>query len=770
MLSHNLDYKQSSVRESFLDNTAGNFTRPPLPAFISDILDQLTDNELKNRLGSAFRDKESELLESQSAYKHAQNEVIESKKQLAKLELELANIKSAAEMLMIEHDDALSCLKKQYDEELSSLLIASEQGYLHQFVDDEHSNNPTPYSATTENETCSTPKSSFITVEKKSAQSLANQAFDKVERLIRRVSHHKALTNNFILNKTGVSSFWANNPEVCSNKEEEQTEDGNDDDDYVRSIVEPYETEISRLQQILVNAAIPFTATSHPNSLNRKLTDEKIANKILHDSNTKIDISGNDDDCNNINVVDDGSSLNNFIDRSCDKKTENHSVHESSFSNNDHLDINENYENIQPVIVKQSICDHSLSFEGQSSITDTVEKLEKKLATVTNELNLKTQALKVSTDRQLELENALKTQVSEQISKTEKISTLANQLAQRLDGLLLNYKAYRETTEREISNLLVERKIADTNLQIIRSHYDSLVGRRSQAAAELSRQPIQLPNEKDELEHLALKLYEENLSFREARDHLEERLNKESEAHKEQLANEQQERLNFESSALQELEDARQRLANLSNIATERDNESILRQKYEEELKSSKSKLNEVQAKYELTETSLIEAQKRIVDLQDQIVRLQNDLDNIESVQADFVRLSQNLQVQLERLRQQDHEVRWINPDDVTACFACNSSFSTGLGSANAKKINCRHCGKVHCSNCMKNSVPAGPFGHPAVVCDVCHTLLNKNIAPYFSTSLSNNNNPKDQLLSSTKRYSLSSPTQSLTNLTTRPS
>ncbi|KAK4475711.1 hypothetical protein MN116_000976 [Schistosoma mekongi] len=769
MLSHNVDYKQSSVRESFLDNTAENFTKPPLPAFISNILDQLTDNEIKNRLESAFLDKESELLESQSAYKDAQNEVGEFKKQLAKLELELANIKSAAEMLMIEHDDALSSLKKQYDEELSSLLVASEQGYLRQFVNDEHSNNPTSYSATTENETCSTPKSSFITAEKKSAQSLANQAFDKVERLIRRVSHHKALTNSFILNKTGVSSFWTNNHEVCFNKEEEHTEDG--DNDYVRTIVEPYETEISRLQQILINAAIPFTATLHPNSSNCKLTDEKVVNKILHDSNRKMDISGNvDNDCNSINVVDDGSSLNNFIDRSYDEKTENHSVHKSSLSNNDNLNMNENHGNIQPVIVKQSMCDHSLPFEGQSSLTDT-EKLKKKLATITNELNLKTQALKVSTDRQLELENALKTQVSEQISKTEKISTLANQLAQRLDDLFLNYKAYRETTEREISNLLVERKIADTNLQIIRSHYDSLVGRRSQAAAELSRQPIQLPNEKDELEHLALKLYEENLSFREARDHLEERLNKESESHKEQLANEQQERLNFESSTLQELEDARQRLANLTSIATERDNESILRQKYEEELKSSKSKLNEVQAKYEVTETNLIEAQKRIVDLQDQIVRLQNDLDNIESVQADFVRLSQNLQVQLERLRQQDQEVRWINPDDVTTCFACNSSFSTGLGSANAKKINCRHCGKVHCSNCMKNSVPAGPFGHPAVVCDVCHTLLNKNIAPYFSTSLNNNNNnPKDQLLSSSKRYSLSSPTQSLTNLTTKPS
>ncbi|VDQ08521.1 unnamed protein product, partial [Trichobilharzia regenti] len=74
--------------------------------------------------------------------------------------------------------------------------------------------------------------------------------------------------------------------------------------------------------------------------------------------------------------------------------------------------------------------------------------------------------------------------------------------------------------------------------------------------------------------------------------------------------------------------------------------------------------------------------------------------------------------VQLERLRQQDQEVRWVNPDDVTNCFGCNFLFPTGI---------------VHCSACMKNTMPAGPFGHAAVVCDVCHTLLNKNISLYPS-------------------------------------
>ncbi|CAH8614669.1 unnamed protein product [Heterobilharzia americana] len=384
-----------------------------------------------------------------------------------------------------------------------------------------------------------------------------------------------------------------------------------------------------------------------------------------------------------------------------------------------------------------------------------MERLEKQLTSVTNELNMKTQALKVATDRQIELENALKIQVSKQASNTEKISTLAMQMTQRLDDLMSNYKTYREATDRELSTLKVERKIAESNLEIIRSHYDSLVGRRAQAAAELSRQPIQLPSEKDELEHLTLKLYEENLSFREARDHLEERLRNETDSFKERLAAEHQERLNFESSALQELEDTRKRLASLVNISNERDSEVILRQKFEEEAKSSKSKLNEVQVKYELTESNLVEAQKRIIDLQEQVARLQNDLDNVESVQADFVRLSQSLQVQLERLRQQDQEVRWVNPDDVTNCFACNFLFPTGIVSG-SKKINCRHCGKVHCSSCMKNTMPAGPFGHAAVVCDY------------------NPSNSQREESSSPRRFSVSSlnpqsPVHSSTNLAAKP-
>lgn len=51
------------------------------------------------------------------------------------------------------------------------------------------------------------------------------------------------------------------------------------------------------------------------------------------------------------------------------------------------------------------------------------------------------------------------------------------------------------------------------------------------------------------------------------------------------------------------------------------------------------------------------------------------DLDNSEQVQRDFVKLSQSLQVQLEKIRQADTEVRWQHEEDVSECNGCKKTF-----------------------------------------------------------------------------------------------
>ncbi|MCP9258446.1 Rab GTPase-binding effector protein 1 [Dirofilaria immitis] len=109
---------------------------------------------------------------------------------------------------------------------------------------------------------------------------------------------------------------------------------------------------------------------------------------------------------------------------------------------------------------------------------------------------------------------------------------------------------------------------------------------------------------------------------------------------------------------------------------------------------------------------------------------LQHELDTSEAVQKDFVKLSQNLQIELEKIRQAEQEVRWQFDEDVHACNQCETNFSK-----NRNKLHCYHCGKIFCSVCLTATIPSGPHRRPAKVCQVCHTLLSR-IFPYLTNAV----------------------------------
>ncbi|XP_054089127.1 rab GTPase-binding effector protein 1 isoform X2 [Zeugodacus cucurbitae] len=115
-------------------------------------------------------------------------------------------------------------------------------------------------------------------------------------------------------------------------------------------------------------------------------------------------------------------------------------------------------------------------------------------------------------------------------------------------------------------------------------------------------------------------------------------------------------------------------------------------------------------------------------DYKTKIKILQEDLATSEQVQKDFVKLSQNLQMSLEKLRKSDTEVRWQEDEDVDNCPTCNTYFTVTV-----RKIHCRHCGHIYCEKCLTKTVPSGPRKKIVRVCDICHTLLTPNTAPYFS-------------------------------------
>nr|XP_023024989.1 early endosome antigen 1 [Leptinotarsa decemlineata] len=141
----------------------------------------------------------------------------------------------------------------------------------------------------------------------------------------------------------------------------------------------------------------------------------------------------------------------------------------------------------------------------------------------------------------------------------------------------------------------------------------------------------------------------------------------------------------------------------------------------QEKIKEQQDRINE------FTET-ITSLEKQNKELRTRVISLQQELDTTETVQKDFVRLSQSLQVQLEKIRESDNQVRWQHEEDVEKCPTCHSSFSTAK-----RKQHCRHCGQIFCQPCLSHTVLSGPNSRPSKVCDVCHTLLVKSSAPYFS-------------------------------------
>ena len=59
-----------------------------------------------------------------------------------------------------------------------------------------------------------------------------------------------------------------------------------------------------------------------------------------------------------------------------------------------------------------------------------------------------------------------------------------------------------------------------------------------------------------------------------------------------------------------------------------------------------------------------------------EVSSLQLDLDNRVAVKKDFMRLAQSLQVELEKIRQQEKEVRWQQEEDVEECGGYRQGFS----------------------------------------------------------------------------------------------
>ncbi|CAH1638438.1 unnamed protein product [Spodoptera littoralis] len=360
-------------------------------------------------------------------------------------------------------------------------------------------------------------------------------------------------------------------------------------------------------------------------------------------------------------------------------------------------------------------CDMCVNYEKQLVLE------QAKAEQARDRANMKELALKQATD-ELEGVRSLHDETvrswhSERQASAAQLDTLQASVRAAADALQTHVRQAEEAEQRAlqlVTELTVDRETLQKKLDSLERDNAMLIGQYTKKAAEMQNEIIDLPDNVEELQMHTLRLREQLIFCQLGREEAaaaERDLRAQLLEHGDLFRRQEAELATLRSQlkeALDEVDRLQTEQAQMKELGDK------LRQSSElaEQLLDDKRRL-----------------QAELHDLRARVTVLQQELDNSEKVQQDFVRLSQSLQVQLQRIREADTEVRWQHEDDVHDCPTCHTHLPN-----NKKKMHCRHCGRIFCASCVCHSVPAGPRGAPARVCSVCRTLLQPHAAPYFST------------------------------------
>ena len=264
--------------------------------------------------------------------------------------------------------------------------------------------------------------------------------------------------------------------------------------------------------------------------------------------------------------------------------------------------------------------------------------------------------------------------------------------------------ALAEASRRDVSTLSRDREKIVRELKRLQTENDNLVGRHSVLSEQMASEVINLPDSMEDMQLLLLTFREDIIAAKLGKERAEERLKNEVGMLKSQLVSEQQTRLGYERKMKGEIQDLSSKVGTLEEIRGELAREKDLRRAVEEERRKLEvqqeetSKEKEQQVAVAASQSSGLSAE--VTSLRSKVASLQLDLDNSVAVQNDFVRLSQSLQVELEKIRQAETEVRWQHEEDVEDCNNCRQPFSV-----TRRKHHCRHCGRIFCTDCVTKQV-----------------------------------------------------------------
>ncbi|KAI1292315.1 Rab GTPase-binding effector protein 1 [Halotydeus destructor] len=383
-------------------------------------------------------------------------------------------------------------------------------------------------------------------------------------------------------------------------------------------------------------------------------------------------------------------------------------------------------------------CEMCQNYEFQLQM---VQKSEEELR---NQL-AKSQEIMHSLKDDLRKERSARTELEDKFREESKASEiqlndLLENIEQResdLSDLRDSFEDLQETATHDLTQLLNYKEDLCREVVRLSRENDTLLGRNIAKSREMQSEIINLPQDITGLQFYLLKLQEEFITMLvakerneetqkselrflqdsttgeiEAKDKLIEELTIENDSFRTELE-QLRSTSSVESAKLKEqeeiLEQCQQRIASL---ITEHDRVNTDLNWQLGEMTASNSKLTE-----------------EVASFRNKIQSLQVELDNSEVVQRDFVKLSQSLQIQLEKIRQADSEVRWQHEDDVSDCNNCRKRFTS-----KKDKHHCSHCGRIFCTECSSKIIHSGPNRRSCRVCFVCHTLLDHETAPYFSS------------------------------------
>ncbi|XP_062137338.1 rab GTPase-binding effector protein 1 [Drosophila sulfurigaster albostrigata] len=357
-----------------------------------------------------------------------------------------------------------------------------------------------------------------------------------------------------------------------------------------------------------------------------------------------------------------------------------------------------------------------------------VKQQQKQLDAIQKQLVESREQLSKEAALRNDLENQWQTKREAHKSEVQNLREQSKNNELQLLNMQQKFLETKEDVMRQLQRVTDDRERVNQQLETLQADNDFLSGRYLATSEEIENQYINLPNTVVELQELMLRQQSELIQARVSSEFEKQKCVTsldEIQILRAQLDEANNERRAYKRKVQLDIKSLQDRVTEHLVAVQSHESSKTLLERKEAELNKQLS-----ECRVEIIE--LQDANEKLgktnSDYKSKIKTLQEELSTMETVQKDFVKLSQTLQMSLEELRHADTEVRWQDDDDVNNCPTCNAYFTVMV-----RKIHCRHCGHIYCDKCLTKTVPSGPRKRVARVCDICHTLLTPNTAPYFS-------------------------------------